>query len=310
MVWVLTEINFRNFQSLQKVDLELGNFTVIVGPSSSGKSAVIRALKVLNGNARTASFITHGALKSVIRASSPQGQVTYSRSASSSSYSVALPGSEPQAYTKLAGTVPEAVRALLGLDPDLAFAGQFDKPYLLDSSGGEIAKTLGELTNVSIIFEAAKESNRRKLLANATLKIRQQDFDQIILKLSEFKDLKSRIEKLNEAEKLISDTGEVNERISRLTSLICVIEDSERLLISLPDEKDIPVMGVIETAQGRLKRFQELLLTISVKKGNEYTYGQMDIEIDSELRRLELELHDLLVDKGICPLCNQSTVDL
>lgn len=40
-------IRVQGFQSLYDVSLDLGGFTVIVGPSSSGKSAFIRSVKAV-----------------------------------------------------------------------------------------------------------------------------------------------------------------------------------------------------------------------------------------------------------------------
>jgi exonuclease SbcC len=307
---VLTELHVRNFQSLQKIDLTLERLTVVVGPSSSGKSALIRALKVLANNSRTSSFITHGAKKTAIRAVCPQGAATYSRDASSAAYSLARADEEPAAYTKLAGSVPEPVRALLGLDTELSFAGQFDKPYLLDSSGAEIAKTLGELTNVSLIFEAAKESNRKKLLANATLKIRQSDFDQILASLGKFVDLKEKLTQQKDLEESLVEIREMATKAMRLRELIDAIEINEASLKLLPDGKDVPDIQETENIYQTLIHFKNLIKDFAEAR---IGISDADILIDQcskELSDFEQELHSILVAAGRCPLCGQSTKEV
>lgn len=304
---MLTEIGIRNFQSLKKINLKLGKLTVIVGPSSSGKTAVFRALKVILNNSRTSSFITDGEKQATLMVSSPDGALAYARGSAGAAYTVALPGAEPAHYTKLGGGVPAAVSALLGVSTELSLAGQFDKPYLLDSSGAEIAKILGELTNVSVIFEAAKESNKRRLQVNATLKLREQDFATIVEKVQEFKDLPERIKKLAQAEDAYEAAQSLDARIVRLQILISEIELAQSALIKT--EVVVPDARAIESAWARLSRFQELFLEIARQKRNASAWAQEEIEYSEELKQLEDELHSVLVNAGTCPLCGSEIKD-
>lgn len=306
MASVLTDFNIRNFQSLRKVDLSLGKLTVIVGPSSSGKSAVVRALRTLTSNSRGGSFITHGARKTLIQAVLAAGEVVFIREGSGSSYRLARSGQPQQVHTKLAGGVPEAVSGLLGLSEALQIAGQFDKPFLLDASGGEVARVLGELTNVSVIFEAARESNKRKLNANATLKIRQSDLNVILVKLEEFRELPAQIKKLNEAEDLLAEAKSLNNKVSALSHTISLIEHSEQILNSLPSSSlAVPDLTALEEARDRLARFKSLIRSVSAFKNEEF---QMRSVVENETQTvlyLENGMHEILVKAGICPTCRQ-----
>ena len=55
---MITKLAVRGFQSLQNISLELGNITVIVGHSDSGKSALLRALEKASFNESGSSFLT------------------------------------------------------------------------------------------------------------------------------------------------------------------------------------------------------------------------------------------------------------
>ena len=44
---MLERLEVKDYQSLADIDIPLGRFTVIVGPSGNGKSALIRALRAL-----------------------------------------------------------------------------------------------------------------------------------------------------------------------------------------------------------------------------------------------------------------------
>ena len=54
------KLHIKNFQSIKLAELVLGQFTALVGPSNTGKSAVIRSIKSLMTNARGQDFITRG----------------------------------------------------------------------------------------------------------------------------------------------------------------------------------------------------------------------------------------------------------
>ena len=132
---MLDSIEIRNFQSLQKVDLELAPFTVIVGPSSSGKSAFVRALSTLVSNRRGTDFISHGTTTSVITARMPEGTTSLSRStiAAKNQYTLISPEGKTENFTKLGGDIPEEVSRFMRIpakDP-VTLAQQFDKPFLL-----------------------------------------------------------------------------------------------------------------------------------------------------------------------------------
>lgn len=175
----MNRIDIRNYQSLRNVQVELGSFTVIVGASSSGKSAFIRALRALVSNQRGTSFITQGERSMSITAETDKGKVIFKRSTGSNGneYIIHGNGEDSQKFTKLAGGVPDEVSAFLGIsskDP-INFSSQFDKPFLLDESPAEVARILGELTNAHILSEASREANRRKLNSSGKLKVRVED---------------------------------------------------------------------------------------------------------------------------------------
>ena len=57
---MLTSVEIENFQSLKRLTVKLGRFTVVTGATGSGKSSVFRAMELLAFNARGTSYITRG----------------------------------------------------------------------------------------------------------------------------------------------------------------------------------------------------------------------------------------------------------
>lgn len=89
----LVHIAIVGFQSLRRIDVELGQITTIVGHSDSGKSAFIRAIKSASLNRRGADFLSHGASACAVRLKFADGaSVLWKRSLNSAQYFLELPG--------------------------------------------------------------------------------------------------------------------------------------------------------------------------------------------------------------------------
>lgn len=259
-------VEVRHFQSLHHVRIDLAPLTVIVGPSSSGKSAFTRAMRTLTSNRRGTDFITHGERTCTISATTERGTVTLTRGkgTSDNAYTVTpLDPTEQKTYTKLGGDTPPEVSAFLGIaakDP-INYAGQFDKPYMLDDSGNEVARILGALTNVHVIFEGARESNRRKLQSAATLRTRADDLTAIKNRVPQFQAIKQQDAALTEAEALIEKALTIQRSIARLTEATQQYDLAmERIdaLTPLATQADISDAPIVQ-AHARLTEFTDAL---------------------------------------------------
>ena len=272
MTATIHALRIRNFQSLHDVSLELLPFTVIVGPSSSGKSALTRALRTLVSNRRGTEWITYGERIASISATTDAGTVTLTRSRTQSSadnsYRI-IPAGNPddeRTYAKLGGDTPEDVSRFLGIPSSspINFAGQFDKPYLLDDSTAEVARTLGALTNVTVIFEGARESNRRKLASAQTLRTRSDDLQAIRARIPEFKSLRSQDNALATAESKIEHARQIERRIARLTEALTVFEIVEPTIPGLTAQASVkvPTEERLLRAHNALQSFQKRLALV------------------------------------------------
>ena len=234
---VLTTVQIKNFQSLYNVELELKDFTVIVGPSSSGKSAFFRAMKTLVSNQRGSSFISHGERVCTISGQFPNGRVTLKRGRGTddNSYSTIDKNDVQEKYTKLHGATPEEVSQFMGIPSKspINMVGQFDKPYLLDDSASEVAKVLGDLTNVRVIFEGARESNRRKLSESGVLKTRKEDLDAALERVETFRPLAAQLEAIEAAESNLEALRGTENKLDALRHLQQQIIEDEKTVENL-----------------------------------------------------------------------------
>lgn len=307
-------LEIKNYQSHESTKLCLGNFTVLVGPTSSGKSAVIRALRALTSNQSGKDFISYGQVTAQISATTDKGTVVLTKGKPEDSY-VIVSNSDPDnphKYTKLGGQVPEDVTKFLGIQPKDAinFAGQFDMPYLLRNSAPEVARTLGELTNVSAIFEASREALRRKSSFSGTLKTRQSDLEIVDARLeSQFENLPARVEAIGEAENALLRAQEASSELSKLNDLLLTLQTATARLKAARKSTDVPLPETAE-AEALLSKSQALEVVVNTlsKAGKVKKQAEERIsEADTEIGKLDKEYELALQEAGTCPVCKQST---
>lgn len=303
----ITEIHIRGFQSLKQADLDLGTFTVIVGPSSSGKSALIRALRALASNVRGTDVITRGQKQLAITARTDTHVITLERSERESAYRMTAADGQTSVFTKLGGAVPEQITAALRLDPgtdSVNFAGQFDKPYLLDESGASIARQLAELTNVNTIFEAVRAANKIRTSALATLRTRQGDLDAVRAALRGYLTLAEQLRAFVDIQALNDARKALQGRLGRLEAAIRALQLTETTMQKYKPA-DLPDSGHLEEVVQRYlacqTRIQACALASTKQRDARYSLDGLTAHVQV----IEKELSEKLADIKVCPTCGQ-----
>ena len=236
---MLNTIKVKNFQSIDKAEVQLGRFTVFTGPSSSGKSALVRATQAIARNSFTPSQVSQWAKESKVTLEFDDHTVSAERGKSKSTYFL-----DDEVFTKAGRAVPDKVAEALRLpeisETESTFATQFDKPYLIADPGSVAAKVLGSLTNVSILHNSLRESNRRSLDAKSKLKVRLADITEYEESLSEFEGLEKAREavdglavEVTALERMSADLKKLQGYITKVESLAHKIEDVSRTVVDL-----------------------------------------------------------------------------
>lgn len=316
---MFTDLAVEGYQSLKSVQLKLGLFTVITGPTSSGKSSLIRAAQLLVFNARGTSYVRKGSAQATVALGNGDlgWAVSITRGArGKDAYRVSRLIAEPMqpsgwmaepevdTFTKLGGKVPEEVTALLALD-GINFAGQFDRPYLLSESAGEVARALGQLTNVTMIFQAAREAGRRKAEITGNLKLARAELARVKSELPRFATLKSRLGALRRAEEAQIAHAKAEQRVTRLSALLGQHGAAQRHLDSIPAVPVFPDLGPLEA---RVKVINRLRGLISAHENWEHDADEASSYIEAmQAQALEASgKHAKLLQKaGRCPTCGQ-----
>ncbi len=304
-----TEI--RNWQSLRKVDLDFGRFTVIVGPSSSGKTGLMRAMRGIASNVRGTGAITRGQKTCAITVRTGDTVISLERAEGSGTYKVLKDG-QVTAYTKLAGAVPAQVTEALKIAPvptggsSINFAGQFDKPYLLDESGSTVARELAELTNVNVVFEAVRNANKRRNALAADLKAHEKDLGHYTAKAAEYAaTLPGKLALIAQAEQLAQRATASADRVTALQHSIDRLQIAEQVLAKavVPEGPDLTEFT---TAVDRRILFRRHLFEWLTSE-QAHTSAETDVQsYTADEQRFQTELVDLLRAAGRCPTCGQN----
>jgi DNA repair exonuclease SbcCD ATPase subunit len=310
---MIERVEVRNYQSHHDTTIELAPFTVLVGPSSAGKSALTRALRALTSNQAGKDFITHGETTAQVSVRTDKGTVTLTKGKPEDSY-VILANDDiknPKRYTKLGGSVPEDVSTFLGIDAKdpINFAGQLDMPFLLKTSAAEVARVLGELTGVSAVFEASRESLRRKNSFVATYKTRTNDLETLKPRLAVLLDLEKRLAALDAAETAYNTAEALQSRLDALMTLLqrLNVASSRLKTAQRATSAPLPDVSAAVTLLSRLQTLNGLLASLSNHAAT-LKQAQAGIENSKGLTAtLELEYDEVLQLAGTCPTCGQST---
>lgn len=299
----------KDFQSIKDLNLEFGKFTVLVGPSSSGKSAALRAIKSLLRNSFVPTNVRQGAPKSVVSVDFDDVSVSSERGKSLSTYYLGT-----EAFTKSGRSVPEPITKAIkfplieGVDPSFSF--QFDKPFLLSESGSTAAGVIGSLTNVSLLHQAVREANRRRSEASSTLKVRRVDEEALLSRVGSFTNLKGRKEALDEARQKLLDVKRIEAENRELRRLVVRIEQADSVLnnIDVPEVVDVSdkLAGVesLVSMLGLLRASERAAITnlTQIQKT-----GKLVVSTNEEIAQLSQDYDKLLRDAGVCPVCGKKT---
>lgn len=255
---MLRSVTLTDFQSHQHTHLSLGLFTVIVGSSSSGKSAVIRGIKLAAQNARGVSYVRQGAKKTRVSLEFANDTVvSVTRGKSVSEYELALPGADaPTLFTKCSTSTPEAlVEAMAFGDPLLWLAGQFDRPFLLDETGSAVATVLGRLTNVTMIYAAVRELNRRVSEIRRKHSDQAADWEEVRSDLRAFEGLPERLAAGQRAEQACDRATELQVRRLRLADSLEQLDDAGARVVSAQTvQRVVPSVSRLDDLSGRRSR--------------------------------------------------------
>lgn len=317
---MLNRIEVRNYQSLRSADIPLGRFTVVTGPTGAGKSALFRAMFLLACNTRGTSYIRRGQgscsvatggdrwIVRLTRSSGRTGKNEYRTATLRPTQVEGISGWSAVTYTKLNSQVPLQVSDLLQLS-ELNFAGQLDPPYLLSLPGTEIARRLGDLTNVSLVLGAAAEANRVRKQAQRDLDSARERKAALMAEAQEFAGIRERRQACTAAEEALATAQGTAELARRLRALTDRLEAAERTAASARAEaarQAPPSLERLEGLSAAVARLRRLADSLEREEFEVSELNDLARQAREDEQSLEADLHKALADAGQCPVCRQA----
>jgi exonuclease SbcC len=231
----IKQIYIRDFQSHETTILEpapAGQLTCIIGPSDSGKTAILRALRWLFYNTpQGTDFIRVGRNAANVTVCYTDGQVV-TRARSHKGFNRYVIGAEPATdankFEGFGTTVPLEVQQITGIRPveigDMTLlinlADQLSGPFLGSSvSAPARAKVLGKLAGTEEVDAAAKSTGTDLYRRRQDEKRLGEDVARLQEAIGKYAYLVELGEKIEQAEALLAGIKQNSERVEKLKKL-------------------------------------------------------------------------------------------
>ena len=207
----INKIGILNYISIRKFVCKLGKINVFVGPTDSGKSNIVRALRDACFNASGGGFVTHGQKKCLVVIDN----VRWERGEGINRYTV-----DTEEYVNVGRNSPDEVRRELKIDDTywdaslskrLQFIEQFEPKFFLAYPDSLNAKILGKVSGIQRIYAGTKQVNKEK------------------------RDLSSRVDFINEECAVLDDDLQKYKHVDSLCSM------SEKI------KKALGALSILET---------------------------------------------------------------
>lgn len=293
---MITKIELSNFQRHKKLKIDLGQITTIVGPSDSGKSAIIRALRWSMLNRPSGSVFTrHGAEQCVVALNTESGRVVRSRGKSKNTYTL-----DDQEFTAFGADVPTPIAEALGVVAD-NFQGQHDAPYWLGLSPGKLSKSLNEVVDLSVMdatIASLAKSLRKVKLSIEIVTERLDEARADVAKYKPYVEMDRQYKKIEKAEKdaLRWEVDTDNLRLEvhkarQAADTVSLLRDDLDAM-----RADLEAISAVEADIAKREKYAADLKDAV----NEVRRAQKNV--DAAKNQTD-QIHDELAEFRICPIC-------
>jgi len=227
----ITKLILENFQSHKYSELLFNEgMNVIIGPSDSGKSAIIRALKwVLYNEPSGDYFIRENENQCSVTIHTNDGFILKRyRTRSKNGYSLTYPNGEELTFEGIGNSVPNEIVETIGiqkiqLDSDesasINIGEQLEGPFLLSEKTSTRANAIGRLVGVNILDDAIKETVKDIKNINSKKKNLEESLDNINNELESFNYLDQLTSTYNELKDKLNLLEHKNKKLEKLLTL-------------------------------------------------------------------------------------------
>lgn len=301
---MINSLTIKNFQSHKKNKLVFDKgINMIIGQTDAGKSGIIRALSwgITNKPSGEEFRSDWGGLTRV-SIKLDDKKIDRVKGTNRNTYNLKWEGKHSE-FKSFGQDVPKDIKELVNFSP-LNMAGQFDSPFLLSVSGGEVAKYLNKIVQLDKIDLSLTNINRVLRQEQTELRYKEKELREVEEKLGEFhwiQEAEGQLVALEAAQSKMSDKkGKANE----LSDLLKVLKEYDAKLDVVWEtsqhkevvDKLIREQEEVIARRQAANRLNELIENILIKEGQIRT-------IEKNLSSWEYEFKSRMPD--ICPLCGR-----
>jgi exonuclease SbcC len=296
---MINSLTIQNFQSHKKTELVFDNgINIIIGQSDSGKSAILRALNwVINNKPSGEAFRSSWGGETEVNICLDDNQI-HRIKGKENSYLMDVAD-----FKSFGQDVPEEIKQQINFSP-LNMAGQFDSPFLLAMSGGEVARYLNKIVHLDVIDKSLSNIGRVLTKEKTDLKYKEEEYKNAKEKEKEFDWLDEAEGCLVKLELFENNLRQRNMDCSRLAFQLSCIKEAYEKLDELPDLSDYEIQVTdliysqkkIHYKKEKIDKFNNCVENILVKE------GQIRI-IEKDLGSWEAQFEATMPQQ--CPLCGR-----
>jgi len=284
-------ISIANIQSHTETSLDLSpGVNVVTGQSDSGKTGIIRSLFWLINNRPSGETLRNWnsdisdpmAVEVVL---SEGGSIAINREKGKTSYMLSYKGQE-ESFQAIKTDVPSEVSEVLNLS-SYNLQSQHQTYFLLQDTPGEVARTLNELTGLSIIDSAFKKVSAKIRETTSKIESLKSDRDRGKEQLKQYDNLDSIRILIEDIERDTKELSKIEvDRVKIINSITELLKIKERLaeqqsLLETTDEVT-DILALISEQEGIVSqkmKIQYLLNSLSsLKEDQEQDTSWLEME--------------------------------
>jgi len=280
----IKKVKIENFQSWKEVEVDFDSFNIIEGKSSSGKTAIIRAILMVLQNDWDTSWLRKGENKAKVSLFYDDGTVLIRCRGNENSVVLMDNNGTSQKWVKdIATNYPPEIDDVIQMD-GYNFSSQFDGHFFIGLSPNKRAEALGEFSDLSKIDQLISFNQKNIRQSNSNSKFLTETIDSLLLDKERVDDIKISLpseQQINEANQLINQTVKLKQYLQKIIQLKEF--DTELKLVQVLQE--------CLDLYHQTKRLSSHLETVKIKL---------------EIEKLELERKSLQdqIEGSVCPICH------
>ena len=224
---------------------------IITGSSCAGKSAILRALRMVIENKPSGiNFISHGEKELNVTLKYCGNTIQRVKSKKDNYYVL-----NDEVYKGFGVNVPEKIADVLNMN-DINIQRQFDEPFLISNSGGEISKYMNKVIDLDEIDNALLTAENDKRKSKKDFEVLKENIELKKNEIEKYKgidDLKKRIDCV------YKDLSHVNDLKAKIEDLPEIINSYSTVNKELRKYKDIDITGkLLDKSESKINRLIEL----------------------------------------------------